>query len=166
MLLQASQKKIKDFVNLLREKLEEGGCHLAYVNSLSDTEVMDDYRLCCGCGDEIHSTDQQLHVILEFDTPERAFEVLYEEPTIEAMESLEEAWDDIEVPTKESPKAPKAPKDVIIQGRYLFAGSESLMDIISMVDDFKNYLILLHQEGFELSRPVDEDHGHLQHTKK
>ena len=77
-MLETSRKEIRNFANLLRKKLVSAGCHQAYVNSLSDDQILDDYRTCCDCGEEIHSKDQQLRLIIESDTPERAYELLYE----------------------------------------------------------------------------------------
>jgi hypothetical protein len=38
--------------------------------------LLAEFRLCLDCGKEVQSRHQQMHIVLEFDTPERACEIL------------------------------------------------------------------------------------------
>jgi hypothetical protein len=78
-MIKASQNKIKKYTKFLRKKLLEEGYHKLYVKDMSDKDVLGEFRKCCECDEEVVSPDQQMHAILEFDTPERIFEVLYED---------------------------------------------------------------------------------------
>lgn len=90
MMLKQSKKKIKIFVKFLRKKLLVEGLSKPYVHSMSDETVLDSFRKCQDCGEVICTKDQQMHVILEFDSPERAFEVLYEEDELHTDEEIKE----------------------------------------------------------------------------
>lgn len=90
-MLKSSKKKVKTFVKFLRKKLLVEGLSKPYVHSMSDETVLNSFRKCQDCGEVICTKDQQMHVILEFDSPERAFEVLYEEEELHTEEEIEEA---------------------------------------------------------------------------
>jgi len=78
-MLKQSKKKVKTFVKFLRNKLLLEGLSKPYIHSMDDDTVLDSFRKCADCDEVICTKDQQMHAILEFDTPERVFEVLYEE---------------------------------------------------------------------------------------
>lgn len=162
-MLEASRKEIKNFAKLLRKKLVQDGCHQKYINSLSDDQVLDDFRTCCDCGDEIHSRDQQIHIILESDTAERAFELLYEQSEPEEHESSEiddclilynehNSLEDEEAHNKD---------EVILRGKWIFDDASTIDEAIECLDIFKRYLQHLKQNGYELLGAVEDDYGFL-----
>lgn len=65
--------KIKKFAKYLRN-LNSG----LFDDSFADDEILDIFRTCLDCGKEILTKPQQMHAIIEFDKPERAFESLLE----------------------------------------------------------------------------------------
>jgi len=70
------QTKVKRFVKFLKNVLIEvediDPC------DMSDAEILKLFRDCLGCGGELITPVQQMHAIIEFNSPERAFEVLCE----------------------------------------------------------------------------------------
>jgi len=151
-LLRASQDRIQKFTKLLRQKLLDDGCHKSYVNSLSEQQILNDFRVCADCDDELHTKSQQMHAILEFDTPERAFEVLFEVIDEDDEElyllELEEDKDDIE--------------DLeIVRGKWILEGCDSIEECIASVKCFQEHLEELRDSGYELIQPVEDDYGCL-----
>lgn len=67
------ETKIKRFIKFLKKLDPEIDDF-----SLSDYEILEIFRTCLGCGNELISPSQQMHSILEFDTPERAFGAICE----------------------------------------------------------------------------------------
>jgi len=94
-MLKSSKKKVKTFVKFLRKKLLVEGLSKPYIHSMSDDKILESFRKCQDCNEVICTKDQQMHVILEFDSPERAFEVLYEEDELHTESEIEEANSDI-----------------------------------------------------------------------
>lgn len=159
-MLEASQKEVRNFAKLLRKKLKDGGCHQAYVNSLSDQQLLDDFRTCCDCGEELHSRGQQLRLILESDTAERAFELLY--PSYEGG-SPEIGEDDL--PFEDSVddyEEIEEIEEISIRGKWMFDGAETIDEMIHQLDQFKEYLLSLKNDNFELTGPIEDDYGFLQ----
>jgi len=62
----------------LRSILDTDACEHNNSSCLSDPEVLEIFRTCMDCGDQVITPQQQMHAILEFDTEERAFESLCE----------------------------------------------------------------------------------------
>jgi len=163
-MLETSRKEIRNFANLLRKKLVSAGCHQAYVNSLSDDQILDDYRTCCDCGEEIHSKDQQLRLIIESDTPERAYELLYEiEAPDEQQTETDEClilYNDPEYLDDETCDDCECDEDhITIRAKWAMDGATSLDEAVQMLEDFKQYLIGLKNDGYELEGEVDDDYG-------
>jgi len=175
-MLKASQKKIKSFTNLLRQKLIDGGNHKKYVNSLSDPQILDDFRMCCDCGDELYSKDQQMHIVLEFDTAERAFEILYSPEAIEDLEpeagdlSIDENYENYEEDIEDEDcencedccdlrAIIENEEFEIIRGKWMMDGATTLDEAINHIDEFKKFLITLKEDGYELITPIEDDYG-------
>lgn len=88
-MLKESKLKIKRFVKFIRNTLpndvidnefEQESTASEIVTDLkllSDAELLDHLRYCGCCKEEIITKDQQLHAILEFDTPLRAYNAMY-----------------------------------------------------------------------------------------
>lgn len=128
------QKKIRSYANYLRKKLLDSGCEQAYVNSLSDDQVLEDFRICADCDDVIITKDQQMHAIFEFDSNERIFEVTYEHLGYEDCDDSVES----------------------INLAQLLDGTETLAEVIETMMTLTKQLALLHGQGKKLIRPVGE----------
>jgi len=87
-MIETSQKKIDIYTKYLRKKLLDSGYERDYVNSLTNDQVLGESRKCCDCEEEVITKSQQMHTILEFDTPERISEVLAE--CLETVDELDE----------------------------------------------------------------------------
>lgn len=157
-LLKTNQNKIQKFTKLLRKKLTDDGCHRSYVNGLSDQQILKDFRICADCEEVIHTPDQQMQAILEFDTAERSFDILYGDLEGHDMEDMiddddelvlcEDSIDDYE--------------DIeIVRGKWILNGCINITEAIASAEEFKNYLIGLQQQGYELAHPVEDDYGVL-----
>lgn len=72
------QTKVKKFVKYLRTVLDADCCEHNNSSELTDTQVLEIFRTCMDCGDEVITPQQQMHAIIEFDSEERAFETLCE----------------------------------------------------------------------------------------
>lgn len=129
------QKKIRIYTNYLRKKLLSSGCNREYVNSLSDEQILEDFRKCADCDEEIVTKDQQMHAIYEFDTPERIFEVTYE-----GME-----YEDCVDSDSESLDLAQA-----------LDGCKTMSEVISKMMSLTKHLAHLHGQGKKLVRPVGE----------
>jgi hypothetical protein len=152
-LLKTNQDKIQKFTKLLRKKLMTDGCHKSYVNSLSEQQILKDFRTCADCEEEICSKDQQMHIILEFDSAERAFEILYEEDDQPIFDEEEPVYlSDIEDDEEEIE---------VIRGCWALDGCESLESAIASAKCFLEHLENLRDEGYELLEPVEDDCGYL-----
>ena len=128
------QKKIRIYANYLRKKLLSSGCEQSYVNSLSDEQILEDFRICADCDEEIVTKDQQMHAIFEFDTPERIFEVTYEGMDYEDSESSTDSIDLSEI----------------------LEGCKSMSEVITKMMSLTKHLAHLHGQGKKLVRPVGE----------
>ena len=94
-MLKSSKKKVKIFVKFLRKKLLVEGLSKPFIHSMTDDTILEKFRKCQDCNEVICTKVQQMHVILEFDSPERAFEVLYEEDELHTEEEIEEEEGDV-----------------------------------------------------------------------
>jgi hypothetical protein len=159
-LLEENKNKIRKFTKYLRGRLLDEGCHQKYVNSLSDQQILADFRVCADCGDELYTVDQQLHIVLEFDTPERAFSILYDE--IESEETEEKETEDyglvLDLEEEE--------EEEIIRGKWILDGAASIQNAIELIDSFKAYLETLRDEGYELTHPIEDDYGYLRKNEQ
>lgn len=70
------QTKVKRFVKFLKNVLIE--VEDIDPGIMSDAEILKLFRECLGCGGELITPVQQMHAIIEFNSPARAFEVLCE----------------------------------------------------------------------------------------
>ena len=158
-LLKENQDKVRKFTKLLRDKLVDEGCHQAYVNGLSDHQILKDFRHCADCEELLYTPEQQMQAILEFEGAERAFDVLYgnleghddldgvEDPFINDCDDIEEDSDeDIE----------------IVRGKWIIDGCSNLAETIASAQEFVNYLLDLREQGYELTGPVEDDYGILE----
>lgn len=71
-MLKANEEKVNKYIEYLRSLLDEP-------ETLSDEDVLTKFRACFCCGEEIISKSEQMHSILEFDTPKRIHRKLYEQ---------------------------------------------------------------------------------------
>jgi len=89
-MLKQSQLKIKRFLKYIRNSLPNdirfgGDADLGddlpeieiNLQTLPDNELLEFLRVCPCCKEQIVTKEQQLHAILEFDTPLRAFNAMY-----------------------------------------------------------------------------------------
>lgn len=67
-MLKTSQAKIQKYAKYLRSLLDED------TTNQTDLEIIERFRFCFCCGEEVITKSEQLHSILEFDTPKRAHE--------------------------------------------------------------------------------------------
>lgn len=73
--------KVKKFVKYLRN-LNIG----VLDDSFSDNEILEMFRVCVDCGKEILTKPQQMHAIIEWDKPAKAFETLLEQIQINQID--------------------------------------------------------------------------------
>lgn len=177
-MLKPSNKKVKNFVKFLRQKLLLEGLSKPFVHSMDDEAVLESFRKCADCDAIICSRSQQIHAILEFDSPERTFEVLYEEdehdePEIDAemgSEDIKQIDFDIEDFLDGSMGVEDTPIDTedddeIVRGKWLLEGATSIEEIIDNLKNFIEYMKDLRKSGFELAQPVEDDYGYLVRQK-
>lgn len=62
--------KIDNYVTYLQTLLND--------DSLSKSELLEKFRFCFCCDEELVTASEQLHSILEWDSPEKAHAKLYE----------------------------------------------------------------------------------------
>jgi len=74
-MIKANEERIGKYVIYLRSLLVEEGSD---TQILSDDDVLEMFRFCFCCGEEVVSKSEQTHSILEFDTPGRVHKKLYE----------------------------------------------------------------------------------------
>lgn len=78
-MLKTSQTKVKRFTKYLKKLLiETEGLRPSDLKDLPDEAILEIFRTCAGCDEELITSVQQTHAILEWDTPERALESLFE----------------------------------------------------------------------------------------
>ena len=70
-MIKANEEKLIKYVEYLRTLLDEP-------NLLTDEEVLVKFRACFCCGEEVITASEQMHSILEFDSPKRIHKKLYE----------------------------------------------------------------------------------------
>ena len=159
--------------------LEEG------LNSnLTDTQILSVFRHCSDCGSELVSADQQMHAILEFDSPEQAFLATYETLDTDGCGPgklpPEEADEDVDTDSNDqAPYQLIRPQDVLdllpgsdidsectcggvpnhISAEGVFDGAENLYQAIEMLRAYANYLEHLSDSGYELCDTVIDDIG-------
>jgi len=85
-MIDQSSKKVENFVKYLKKFLLDEGYTKLAIQAMSNDEILNIFRVCADCGDEICTKDQQMHAILEFDSPARVFQVLYEEDSLAGCE--------------------------------------------------------------------------------
>jgi len=71
------ETKVKRFVKFLKNILAEIDSEFED-DIFEDHEILEIFRKCSDCDTEIVTPVQQMHAILEFDSPQRAFESLTE----------------------------------------------------------------------------------------
>lgn len=156
-LLKVNQEKIQNFTKLLRKKLLSDGCHKSYVNALSTEQILKDFRICADCDEEIYTPDQQMHAILEFDTAERAYSVLYEEEQILDNDETIIIYDDYEEESEED-----SDEDIeVIRGRWVLDGCATIDEAIESTKCFLEHLESMQDQGYDLIEPVEDDCGYL-----
>lgn len=186
-MLETSRKEIQKFANLLRKKLLDDGCDQKYLNSMSDHNILEEFRMCCDCGVEIHTHDQQLRLILESDSSERAFEFLYgslselhdkdydqvykedcedcedyEDYDYEDYEEEDEEEEDEEELGCDCPDCCEEENDELtVRGKWIFDGSETIDDMVNCLEVFIEDLKNLKGEGYELMDTIIDDYGFL-----
>lgn len=162
MLTKESEDKIKSYSNYLRNILVKGGKPRDEAHGMSDLEVLEAFRKCCDCGEYLYTKSQELRAILEFDSNEKIFELLYEglneedsqESGLDRSSSLHKL-DDEEMEEIEDED------EITIRGKWIFDGSETIDDMIKQLDGVKKYLIDLKNDNFELINTIDDDYGFL-----
>jgi hypothetical protein len=161
-LLKTNQDKIQKFAKLLRKKLMTDGCHKNYVSSLSEQQILKDFRTCADCEKELYSKDQQMHAILEFDSAERTFEILYGDHVLDELH-----FDDEEpvylsdILDDEDDEDDEDEEIEVIRGCWALDGCESLESAIESTKCFLEHLEHLRDEGYEFLEPVEDDCGYL-----
>lgn len=184
-LIKANQDKIQSFTKLLREKLMNDGCHRTYVNALSEQQILKDFRICADCDEVICTADQQIHTILEFDTAERAFDILYgdmedpeeleyladdycRDPDLDLSPAFDPDFEDSSIFDEDleniddNDDNDATDEDIeVIRGRWTLDGCTSLAEAIDSAKCFLEHLEALQDEGYELIDPVEDDCGYL-----
>jgi hypothetical protein len=74
-MIKANAERVSKYILYLRDLGEEQG--LA-TDLLSDEEILNKFRFCFCCGEEVISKSEQMHSILEFNSPKRVHKKLYE----------------------------------------------------------------------------------------
>lgn len=74
-MIKSNEERITKYILYLRNLLEEEGSD---VELLTDEQILNKFRSCFCCGEEVISKSEQMHSILEFDSPKRVHKKLYE----------------------------------------------------------------------------------------
>jgi len=77
-----SQKKIKDYLDFLRQLLVDHGHNPDDASKLSAQKLIDCFRFCACCNEQLFTLEEQMWAVLEFDAPDRAFKVLADSLTV------------------------------------------------------------------------------------
>jgi len=70
-MIKADAERIAKYITYLRTLIEES-------NFTTDEDILEMFRHCFCCGEELITKSEQMHAILEFDTPKRVHKKLYE----------------------------------------------------------------------------------------
>lgn len=73
-----AQEKINAYLQFLRQILIEQGRPELEINALPDEAILSCFNKCHCCEAPLFSSQQQLRAVLEFDTPQKAFQILCE----------------------------------------------------------------------------------------
>jgi len=125
-------QKIRSYTKYLRNKLLNSGCDAEFVNSLSDNAILEDFRKCPDCGGSLVTKDQQMHAILEFDAPERIFEVTYEHLDLESCEDVE-----------------------VLNIAELLNSKKTFPEVVKELVEITNNLVSLHKSGKRLKSSIN-----------
>lgn len=89
-----AEKKVKKFVKYLKNVLKV--TENVDSSKFTDSEVLEIFRTCASCGEEVISASEQMHTILEFDKSEKIFEILCEiaEPVLQQHNKDDEEDED------------------------------------------------------------------------
>lgn len=148
-MIEQSQEKIQAYISFLRQKLLSDEMPFEAVYSLNDNAVLEMFRRCCDCDDYLFTKDQELHNILEFDTPERTYEVLYEDHNLEEDDDVDEGDDVIALFLKPGGEADFDEK--LIRAKGLMDGMASLSEAIHNIELYVKLLKSYQAQGFELA---------------
>jgi hypothetical protein len=169
-MLKESKNKIENYVQFLKKKLQEEGNSEEYADSLGDSEILDHFRTCCDCGDEVLSLNNVMRAILEWDTPARTFEILCEQIDLDHNINDEEInEDEDEDEDEETCNCDECEPDVeleneeIVRAQWIMDGSETIDEACKSLQDFIIYLEHLKDNGYELVCPIENDWGYLAH---
>lgn len=171
-MIERSQEKIQAYISMLRQKLLADGSPLESVYQLEDHDVLEMFRRCCDCEDYLFTKGQEIHAILEFDSPERAYQVLYEDHNIEddvdlALHDQGHIDDDYEGERDElislflKPGGEADFDEKLLRAKGIMDGSHTLDDAINNIELYIKLLKSYKAQGFELAIPVEDDYGYL-----
>jgi len=163
-MIEHSQEKVKEYISFLRQKLLSEGSPLESVYSLDDNTVLEMFRRCCDCDDYLFTKDQELHAILEFDSPERAYEVLYEDHDLGDDEDLD--YEDDSIALLIRPGEDVDFDEKLLRAKGILDGAETLDAAIHQADLYLKLLKSYQAQGFELAIPVEDDYGYLIREKQ
>lgn len=92
-MIRESNNRVQNYVKYLKGVMRSEGFDPKKIKSMTDREILDTFRHCLDCGEELITPEQQMHAILEFDSPEEAFLAIYEQIDLENCdEELDSDW--------------------------------------------------------------------------
>lgn len=173
-MIRESNKRVQNYVKYLKGVMKDEGFPAEQIRSMSEREILDTFRHCLDCGTELITPEQQMHAILEFDTPEEAFLAIYEDLDMENCDEEVDyegasgpsyrqvtpsellAWkEEFTCTCSNSESEDSEPIDL----RSVADGCQSIQSIIDKLDDYLGFLYFLQNEGFELKGPITDGEG-------
>jgi hypothetical protein len=167
MLNKKSQDKVRQYVSFLRHHLLADGATFEYVYSMGDKSILESFRKCCGCDESLFTEGEELRAILEFDTPERTFDILYEDITHsddepEVIDTDIDVEDGLELASlHEALEDDEEDDSEVICAKGIMDGAETLDEAIMMIKEFAIQLSHMKSEGYKLVTDIEDDYGYI-----